>query len=119
MNQKKLIDEVRRLASKYPGFRYKGPNKFSSHYFEGGDSRYPEARGCIIGQALRNIGGQRYIPVDGAAGLCASELGLDGTEEEGFWLDDVQQYQVENRSWSTAIEMADEAQRQANPYPGE
>lgn len=108
LSEHELVTEVRALASEYPGFRYRGPNRFSSNYNVGGDSRYIALYGCIIGQALRRIGGQRYVPIDGSAGLTASELGLDLTEDDEWWLDEVQQLQM-TVSWSTAVEQADNA----------
>jgi len=107
LSEHELVTEVRSLASKYPSFRYRGTDRFSSNYNVGGDRAYIGLHGCIIGQALRRIGGQRYVPIDGAAGLTASELGIDLTEHDEYFLDSVQQLQMRH-SWSEAVSLTDD-----------
>lgn len=118
VTETKLIATIRGLAFLRPGFKYASKvGRTIVDYHDGGDSRYPDARGCIVGQALRAIGGSRYLPVDGLSTECPSELGIpEETEAGGLWLDDVQQFESEGYGWATCLDMADAAQRGNDPY---
>jgi hypothetical protein len=57
MNLRKLWTATAKLAKQTPDFVYTPERPGGScSYVGGGDSNYPEQRGCIIGQAARQVG---------------------------------------------------------------
>lgn len=119
----RLKAEVRRLASLAPDFVYialsaTNENNPSCDNLAGGCDKYPKMTGCIIGQAIRNIGFAipntcRYQ----AVGQLLGSLGLDNTNLRGeidkqyrdamCWLMRVQNHQDFKNTWQSAIETAD------------
>lgn len=102
-----LVQSVRNLASRYPDFVYRGPRSGVSDYHAGGDPNYPHLKGCIIAQALQHAGLGYLIPSRGDSEDSASDLVKGLSDHEAFWLDHVQQLQVEGNTWSDCIRQAD------------
>lgn len=116
-----IVAEVRRLATEYPDFRYTTPSGAGPcSNLTGGDSKYPELEGCIIGQAVRNLGfeipaGCNVWTVDQLLSRLYDpnwqvQWGVTHRDLRGKqldWLITVQKAQDENISWAAAIQEAD------------
>lgn len=116
-----IVAEVRRLANEYPDFVYSLPHAAGTcDNVTGGDPKYPDLKGCIIGQAVRNLG--FWIPeccrvwtVDQLLSRLHDanwqpKQGVAHQDIRGLllgWLTVVQSAQDEGVSWSEAVQAAD------------
>ena len=105
-----LIGCVRELASKYPEAIYENDDQ-NCYYTIGACGN---GNGCIIGQALVAMNPELLddlIASDNGcvpfAGELVYQLELALSEKEVRWLNSVQGYQDEGKSWGEAIKKAD------------
>jgi len=110
-----LIKEVRRLAKAYPDFVYVATASVICDNLTGGCDKYPELCGCIIGQAVRNLGFTVSSDLGSKAVddlLCELGLGRRVLHNKtnafsGKWLAFVQTLQDAKRTWNDAAAIAD------------
>lgn len=110
---KTLVRKVRKLSEKYPDFIYTaqfgatGVPAYSCSYLGiPGDPN--KGYGCIVGQALQEMGVSReaLANVDGNAVEDILDL-TDAHYKETGWLTTVQSQQDRGKSWSRAVWCAD------------
>lgn len=121
MDIKKVIAEVRRLATKYPNTVYQS-TPVGKCYYTMGNTEYCSAQGCIIGQAIINIYPdlkEFFILIDNLnkngsldfttiSALTPLLFGIfDSENKESLWLLRVQNKQDNQHTWSKAVESAD------------
>jgi len=111
-----LKAEIIRLATKYPDFVYRPPSAATilgvlsgCSNLSGGDERYPDCKGCIVGQAVQNLG-FTIDPIYNrtpALGLLRS-LGLEiqSLHCELSWFTYVQIDQDKGCTWGQAIQLS-------------
>jgi hypothetical protein len=117
-----VINQVRLLANQNPDFVYRPSYERTGHegcsYVTGS-----EGKGCIVGQALANLGVERSVlaSVEGehavgalvAVGIVRSEdphhaSRGDAWSPEEKWLMAVQRQQDDSKPWSEAVARADQ-----------
>lgn len=107
-----FIPVVRQLAEEMPDFRYVKPHGAvnCSNLF-GGDSKYPDHPGCIIGQAARRLGVKiDHDQEDGDIGQLCRHYAIDRSDDNRFrWLEAVQTSQDGGCTWLLAVGVADVA----------
>lgn len=104
----RLIWAIRDLATACPDFRYTPSEGVCSNH-RGGDSRYPEMCGCIVGQAFKRAFPDIEMKDGYARHFLQDTLGVDAfTEKQLGWVSTVQRGQDRRFTWSEAISNADE-----------
>jgi len=116
---KKVTKQVRKIAKKNPDFVY--TNQGVDDIYEDGGCSYfgrsyddPETgQGCIVGQALQELGITKEEMRDAVIeGLSASEalnvLGISSKTKHDIFLDIVQTRQDNGDTWKKAVEYANE-----------
>ena len=103
----KVEQKVRELAAKYPDFVYQRPKISTCNNLLGGDPKYPDLKGCIIGQAVRACG-YRITDTYSAAPVAAL-LRVLQVNEPVYWLAEVQSLQDSGYTWGYAVKRADAA----------
>lgn len=115
-----VVSEVRRLATEYPDFVYRnGDEVVGCSNLEGGDTKYPHLEGCIIGQAVRNLGFEipciceEYNAARLLSHLYDETITCDAAPHPDLsptaieWLTDVQINQDASHPWRDAVSLAD------------
>lgn len=118
-----VANEVRRLADEAPTFVYHVAPEAdeSGEEFIGGCSYLTgsEGKGCIVGQALVNLGvsteflaeaeGEHALRVLHRLGLVESDSQFEAEQSvEALWVLEVQSNQDLHRAWADAVRLADE-----------
>lgn len=98
-----IIAEVRRLAAEQPDFIYEKPAGSTFCLYKHGDGP-----GCIMGQALNNLGVEVDEFTTGTIGSVLIEKGIKTTRGQGDWLRDVQAQQDTRHTWAQSVADADE-----------
>lgn len=118
-----LAIAVRRLAYKYPDFVYSSGEGNDRGYVprcsfnHGSCDKYPDRVGCIVGQAVRELGG-RVHDDNNFAGISAAIAQIPGCLPVDYdkdvtavaikqWLETVQSNQDAGQSWQQAVMNAD------------
>lgn len=102
MHIDELIKEVRRLASESPDNIYLDR---VCRYNSGENSN--GSRGCIFGQAFRNLGFMQIQEEKTVRYVLSEAQGIEGDTQLLFWCDCVQAYQDSCKAWSECVAMAD------------
>jgi hypothetical protein len=98
-----LINEVEYLAKEYPDFLYKTPGSIGCSNVDGGCDKYPELKGCIVGQALQRLGVDlTEHPKSGIFNILISNRWVF-TQAQRSRLEDIQLAQDTGSTWSQAI----------------
>jgi len=127
-----LVKTVRQLADTYPDFAYvpatQPNNESRCAYNTGGCDKYPGLSGCIIGQAVRklNVDIPANMNLVGVQPILLLLPGVTATELKSevnvvkiaAWLQTVQAYQDSEKSWASAVSLAD-AEKNKNKPPQE
>ena len=102
-----IVNIVRQFAEQFPEAVYKKPKDVNfCSYIKG--SATNGCRGCIIGQALRNLrvrGIRQYDPCHVPSLL--GKLRIEATRDELLWMTAVQQKQDKGTTWGESVEHAD------------
>lgn len=111
LDLKKVVEAVRKLAKESPKNQYVySPCQYTQGFCTNGST------GCIIGQALMNLGYEETLwEID----KVANEMNFLATYTEGYfefdpsskefeWLEEVQSHQDSRVDWGSCIEMADD-----------
>ena len=119
---KKVAKRVRKIAKKNPDFVY--TDQGVDDIYEGGGCSYfgrscddPETgQGCIIGQALQELGVTKEEMRDAVIeGLSASDalkaLGISSSDKHLHFLDTVQSRQDIGDTWKHAVKLANNARK--------
>lgn len=111
-----ILEQVRILAQTYPDFEYTYNSNTTCQYNDGGDSKYPELCGCIIGQAARRAGidtsdwdkipNETKLLSPGIRCLITDRLGEDRYSLEAEILSCIQSMQDIGTSWGKAYNKA-------------
>lgn len=112
---KKVIEQVRKIAKENPDFVYtnQGDVDAAEYSYLGRSMSEPNVgQGCIVGQALLDLGVTREEMVEaGIEGTTASEalmrLGINSGSMYSQYLDFVQDMQDIGEPWGRAVEFAD------------
>ena len=119
---KKVAKKVRKIAKKNPDFVY--TNQGIDDIYENGGCSYfgrsyvdPETgQGCIVGQALQELGVTREeMEKAGIEGYSASDalkkLGISSGDKHLHFLDTVQMRQDIGDTWKHAVKLANNARK--------
>lgn len=104
-----VVAKVRELAEDSPDYIYQAVYGFCKNYHIDEDGNPIEGSGCIVGQALHEVGfSYAEIPQTANALKALNYLGLtsEGSREDN-WLETVQSYQDNGYRWGAAVEAAD------------
>lgn len=105
-----FIPVVRQLAEEMPDFQYVKPDEaLNCSNVAGGDAKYPDHPGCIIGQAAKRLGLtiNEYHEQEDVEQLCLA-YSIDCTDFKRFkWLATVQSNQDGGCPWQRAVDRAD------------
>lgn len=111
---KKVVKRVREIAKENPDFIYtdQGANDSECSYLGRSIDEPDIGQGCIVGQALMDLGITREemveAEIEGVRGYEVLEyLGIESKFKHNIFLDYVQESQDTGASWSEAIEYAD------------
>lgn len=107
-----VVSEVRRLAKEFPKCMYTAPGCTKpepGQLCSNVDGKCSNGtKGCIIGQAFRNLGIK--IPdlhdKSGAPSLCGKVFGLEENVDIVMWLAKVQRSQDAGKTWAYAVRVA-------------
>lgn len=111
---KKVVKRVREIAKENPDFIYtdQGANDSECSYLGRSMSEPNVGQGCIVGQALLDLGVTREemveAEIEGVPGYEVLEyLGIESKFKHNIFLDYVQESQDDGETWKEAVEYAD------------
>lgn len=107
-----IVREVRKLAAEMPDFVYtkENPSADNCSNTRGGCSKYPDHKGCIVGQAIRRCGLDIHQSLDEASAYALIlPLEINDVCTASRWLRRAQRHQDCGNSWENAVYEADRA----------